>query len=68
MEEVSAMILRHAAMLIGEKGSYIGIREMRKHAGWYVAGLRHASMFRRQINEVKSLDELQELLQHMKEA
>ncbi len=37
-EEVAAMILRHAKMLIECKGEYIGSREMRKHAAWYTKG------------------------------
>lgn len=54
MEEVSRMILRHAKMLIDYKGEYTGIREMRKHASWYVNGYRNAAKFRTKINEVES--------------
>lgn len=58
MEEVSHMILRHAKMLISHKGEYTGIREMRKHASWYVGGYRNAAKLRAKINEVESYDEL----------
>ena len=34
LEEVKAMILRHARMLVEYKGAYTGIREMRKHVAW----------------------------------
>lgn len=61
-QEVKQMLLRHAALLIRVKGEYIGIREMRKHAGWYTAGFRNASKIRSRINEVESYDELKSLL------
>lgn len=61
-EEISAMLLRHARMLIREKGDYIGIREMRKHAGWYLSGCRNASRLRGKMNEVETIQELEDLL------
>lgn len=59
---IREMIIKHAKMLVDYKGEYIGIREMRKHAAWYTAGLHGASTFRGKINEVESIDELKELL------
>lgn len=61
-DSIRDMIIKHAKMLIDYKGEYIGIREMRKHAAWYTAGLHGASAFRGKINEVESIDELKELL------
>ncbi len=61
-QEVRAMILRHAAMLVEYKGTYTGIREMRKHVAWYTAGFPHSAQLRRQVNEVQSLEELEEKL------
>lgn len=65
-EEVRDMLLRHARMLIAFKGEYIGIREMRKHAGWYLAGFRGASRLRGKINETGSYEEMEELLMSLK--
>lgn len=62
-ETVAAMIMRHACMLLEEKGEHIGIREMRKHVSWYTAGYPHSAALRRKINEVTSLEELSEILQ-----
>ena len=61
-EVVIAMILRHADLLIANKGEYIGVREMRKHAAWYTAGLRNASRIRGKINEVQTKDDLEKVL------
>lgn len=63
--EVADQVLRHADLLLENKGEYIGIREMRKHAAWYTAGLRHASHIRGQINEVQSRDELEQVLMQL---
>ena len=61
-EEMVAMILRHAKMQLDFKGDYTGIREIRKHAAWYTSGYKHAARLRSAINEVESLEELEELL------
>ncbi len=58
VKEVIETMLRHARMLIAYKGEHTGIREMRKHAGWYVNGYRNAAKLRGKINEVESYAEL----------
>ena len=52
------MILRHAKMQIEFKGEYTGIREMRKHASWYMSGYKNSSRLRGRINEVETLDQM----------
>lgn len=61
--EVADMVLRHARMLLEFKGEYTGIREIRKHAAWYVSGYRGSARLRGAINEVESYEELEALLQ-----
>lgn len=60
--EIRDMMLRHAKMQLEYKGSYTGIREMRKHVAWYTAGLPYSAALRRQVNEVESYEELEKLL------
>ena len=60
--ELSAMILRHAKMLVEEKGEYTAIREMRQHIAWYSAGMRGATALRRKVNEINTLNDLQRIL------
>ena len=62
IEEVQAMMLRHARMQTSYKGGYTGIREMRKHISWYTAGYPHSAKLRARINSVESLQELEELI------
>lgn len=61
-DEVKRMMLRHAGMLLEEKGEYIGVREMRKHVAWYTAGFPNSAAVRRAVNEVTSCAALEKLL------
>lgn len=65
LEELIPMLLRHARMEMEYKGEYTAIREMRKHAGWYMAGYHNASKIRGKINEISSYRELEELFQSL---
>ena len=61
--ECLAVIKQHLAGLLGEKGEYIAVREMRKFISWYVKGYRGASEIRRRVNTITSYDELLNFLQ-----
>ena len=61
-QERIAMLLRHAKLCVEYKGEYTGIREMRKHAAWYTAGMHGSSRLRQEVNQVTTLRELEELL------
>ena len=56
------MMVRHARLQLQYKGEYCGIREMRKHVAWYTKGLKGAARLREKVNEVESLEELENLL------
>lgn len=53
----------HARALVAHKGEYIGLREMRKHAAWYLKGLRGSAQVRVRVNLAQSLGELADILQ-----
>ncbi len=55
---IKEMVLRHIDMQTEEKGEYIGVREMRKHISWYVAGVPNAAAIRREINTAETKEEL----------
>ncbi len=54
--------LRHAAMMAAWKGESVAVREMRKHAAWYAAGLRGAAKARVLINGALTMADLEEAL------
>lgn len=62
VEEVKKMILRHARMLIDFCGENMAIRQMRKHAGYYVTGYPDASKTRREINLCVTFSDLERTL------
>ncbi len=63
IEEVVEMILRHAKMQVEFSGEYLGIRQMRKHVAWYTTGYPGSSKLRGMVNQVESLEELEQLLE-----
>ena len=60
IEEMIQTMLRHAKLQIEYKGEYLGIREMRKHAAWYTAGYKGSAKLRGLINDVETIEELEE--------
>jgi len=56
--------LRHGRMLIELKGEYIGVREMRKHLGWYLKGMAGAARLRAEINKAESFREFEKILKY----
>ena len=61
VEERMAVMLRHIRLLCKYKGDYIGMREARKHAAWYMKGLRGAAHYRQAAGTLTSLGQLEEL-------
>ena len=62
LKEVFDMILYHAKKLCEFKGEYVGIREMRTHASFYLGGRPHAAKMRVKLCQIESLEELEEYL------
>ncbi len=56
------MALIHLKNLVDFKGEYIGIREMRKHAAWYIKGLRGCSNVKDKLNTSESMAEMKNIL------
>lgn len=61
VEERMAVMLTHIDRLCTYKGAYIGMREARKHAAWYMKGIRGAAGFRQRIGALSTMDELRGL-------
>ena len=56
-----AVLLRQVELAAAFKGEPVALREARKHAAWYMRGLRGAAEFRRQAGEISTLADLQAL-------
>jgi nifR3 family TIM-barrel protein len=65
-EEILKIAIEHVKLLCKDKGDYIGVREARKHLGWYIKGMPGATEARRKINASESMDELIYILSTLK--
>jgi tRNA-dihydrouridine synthase B len=62
------MLLRHFDMLTEEKGERSAVLETRKHAAWYMKGVRGSSGLRGEVNAVASAAGLKALLAEFRAA
>ncbi len=58
LHEVSAIMLEHLDLLIGWLGEDRGVRDFRKHTGWYLKGFAVGSSFRQQMNQMATRQDL----------
>lgn len=58
-------IIRHARLQLEVKGEYIGVREMRKHIGWYSAGVPGAARLRGRVNEMETMEDVLNVAREM---
>ena len=58
---------KHMDMLADYKGEVIGIRDMRKHLGWYIKGLPHSAEMRVKINATSGRENMRDVLNYMRE-
>ncbi len=63
VEEKMQIMLAHIEKLCEYKGDYIGMREARKHASWYIKGMRGAASMRQEIGKLENMSELRALSQ-----
>ncbi len=61
VSERMCVMVKHIKKICEYKGEKIGIKEARKHAAWYMKGIRSGAEFRRQAGMLSSIDELEEL-------
>lgn len=57
-KEKLELIIKHINLEVEEKGENIGIKEMRKHLGWYIKNIENASRIREKINFIDKKDEV----------
>ena len=66
-EEKIRMCLRHYELAIKYDGEYKAVREMRKHASWYIKGLPNSSEIRNLMNTTEESGRVIEILQNYRE-
>ena len=63
--EVADIVRRHAGLLTAHVGEDKGMRDIRKHIAWYLHGFPAGSELRRALAMVKTLEELDRLLDRL---
>lgn len=68
LDERFRMIESHYARMLAWKPEHIAVREMRKHIGWYLHGLRGAAQIRAEINRAGAPNEVRSILARFRES
>lgn len=53
-----AVIEEHLLNVFADKGDFVGVREMRKHLGWYSRGMPGAAQFRAEVFHMENPDDV----------
>lgn len=61
IEERMNIMIRHIERLCEYKGNYVGMREARKHSGWYIKGIRGAAALRQEIGLLENMEQLKKI-------
>ena len=61
VSERMRVMIKHIKLICDYKGERIGIREARKHAAWYIKGIRGAAAYRQQVGALESIEQLEEM-------
>ena len=60
--EKKNMVIRHYMMMLETRPERIAVREMRKHIGWYIKGMKGAAGFRAEINRCTDAREVLQMI------
>ncbi len=61
VSERMRVMVKHIKRICEYKGERVGIREARKHAAWYIKGIKGAAAYRQQVGMLESVEQLEEL-------
>lgn len=57
-DEKIGVAIDHMKLAIEEHGEYVAVREMRKHIGWYLKGMKNSARIRDKINKLEDSEEV----------
>lgn len=61
VSEQMRVMVKHVKLICENKGEKVGMKEARKHAAWYVRGIKGAASYRNQIGTLSTVEQLEEL-------
>ena len=57
VSERMRVMIKHIETICNYKGDFIGMREARKHAGWYTKGLHGAAKYRLELGTIETMEQ-----------
>lgn len=66
LDERLAIMTRHIELLCKDKGEYVGMKEARKHTGWYLKGIKKAAIYRNFCGTLSTLDDFYKMVEQIK--
>ena len=61
VSERMRVMVKHIKRICEYKGERVGTREARKHAAWYIKGIRGAAAYRQAVVSLESVEQLEEM-------
>lgn len=61
VSERMRVMVNHVKKICEYKGEKIGIKEARKHAAWYIKGIKNAAEYRQSVGLLESIEQLEEI-------
>ena len=61
LSERMRVLIKQSQLTVEDKGENNAMREMRKHAAWYLKGIKGAAKYRNECGQLTSLEQLYEL-------
>lgn len=68
LDEKLEIMRRHIALLVEDKGEYVGIKEARRQAAWYVKGINGAAKLRDDFSKMNTFEDFERLTEKIREA
>lgn len=65
IREKTEVMTLHFERLLQLKGEYAAVREMRKHAGWYMKGVHGSAQLRREVNTITEASKIFEIFRQI---
>ena len=60
-------LLKQAEFACDEKGEKMAMLQMRKHAAWYLKGIRGAALLRRKCSSLRTFEDLEKMVNEITE-
>ncbi len=61
ISERMRVMVEHIKLICEYKGERVGIKEARKHAAWYIKGIKGAAAYRQRVGALERIEELERL-------